>query len=206
MDRWFWCFGILLLIPNVYSFEYDKNLGDCKATYSHLGKDISLVYKVALFGLGFAIPVMIMVFTYLMVIREFYSKVRVGDVNQSQVKVKYRRKVVAFLAIIILVFLLCWSPFGIFYFVTRITPKSLDYNAYNRSIGPKKRLYRFMMLPCCCAATLNVVCFAIKDKEIRRCFKALMRFKNPARSQINTSSFRRNGGPSAPNANQNNCA
>ena len=120
-----------------------------------------------------------MLITYVMIIRESYQKTRMNDTNESQVKVKYRKKVVTFVSIIILVFFICWSPFGIAYIITAMTHK--DYEPTDSNIANNKRLFRIVTFPCYFAATLNVVCFGIKDKEIRRCFKALFRFKNPAR-------------------------
>ena len=185
----FWLFGIILLVPNMYTFEYDKSIGHCMPTYKHLGKNIALIYKVSLFGFGYVIPMAIMLLTYLMIIREFYFKSkRISDVNQ--VRVKYRKKMITFLTIIMLVFFMCWSPFGIAYIVIALTPKHIEQNDLHEFIGPTKRLFRLTLMPCYCAATLNVVCFAIKDKEIRRCFKALFRFKKLKRVRFGPASIR----------------
>ncbi|XP_066920525.1 substance-K receptor-like [Clytia hemisphaerica] len=185
----FWLFGIILLVPNMYTFEYDKNVRHCMPTDKILGKKLVLVYKVSLFGFGYVIPMAIMLLTYLMIIREFYFKSkRIGDVNK--VRVKYRKKMITFLTIIMVVFFICWSPFGIAYIIVAMTPNNMEYVDRDISIDQNKRLFRLTLIPCYCAATLNVVCFAIKDKEISRCFKDLMKLKFPARVRVGPCSIR----------------
>ena len=77
-----------------------------------------------------------------------------------------------FLGIIIGVFIFCWLPFGV-YFILTMTGYFGD-SSNSEQVYQSIRVLRLVMIPCFCAASLNVICYGIKDEEIRLGFQGLI--------------------------------
>ncbi|XP_066921527.1 somatostatin receptor type 2-like [Clytia hemisphaerica] len=169
----FWCVAILMVIPNLFSFVWDAQYGYCLRR-DNLGVESEL-YKTVLFLTGLCIPIVTMLVTYALILRQFYkkSKIKLPGDRESPVKLMYRRKIMIFLGIVIGVFIFCWIPFGVYFILTMI-------GYFGDSSNPAQvyqsiRILRLVMIPCFCAASLNVICYGIKDEEIRKAFRDIFK-------------------------------
>ena len=167
-----WVLAFVLILPNFFMTKAEKRYGYC-IRVDNFGIAVEF-YKAVLFCAGFIIPVVVMLVTYVLIIRQFYVKTRLGGKNgiESPVKVRYRKKVAFFLGFIIAVFLFCWTPFGVYFLLTMIK-KSFGSDADPYDFLKSLRVLKLVLLPCFCAAILNIVCYGMKDKEIKSCFKDL---------------------------------
>ena len=152
-----------------FTFKYDKINGYCKPNYDIENWWLRF-HEGVLLLFGFFIPHCLMLVIYALIIREFYIKSKLGNNVESPVKIKYRKKVVVFLGIVICVFLVSWSPFGIVFILMTMTDH-LGTPADPRFDVRNMRLLKLVTLPCFCAAILNVACYAVKDVEMRNGFK-----------------------------------
>ena len=151
----FWLIDFVLLAPNFLFFKYDKSNGYCKRV--NVDDWRLQLYKGLLLLFGFFIPLITMVVTYALIIREFYIKSKIGSNTESSVKIKYRKKVIVFIGMVKCLFLLTCSPFGIVFLLITMT------DHYGSPTDPRfevrnTRLLKFVTLPCCCTAILNVAC------------------------------------------------
>lgn len=167
-----WLLACVLILPNFLTTKGLKTSGYC-VRVDNFGIAVEF-YKAVLFCAGFVIPVVLMLATYALIIRQFYVKSRLGGENgiESPVKVRYRKKVAIFLGIVIAVFLFCWTPFGVYFLLTMIKKSfgsDTDPNNFRKSL----KVLKLVLLPCFCAAILNIICYGMKDKEIKTCFKDL---------------------------------
>ena len=99
-----WIMACLIITPNFFTFELDPFHGFCTRAHQENVFDYVLTYKIVLLIVGFVLPIFVMIIAFALIVRQFYVKTNIGE-NVSQVKLKYRKKVVRFLGIVIGVFL-----------------------------------------------------------------------------------------------------
>ena len=168
-----WFLSVLLILPNFFTNEWDSVHRYCLRT-NNFGSAVEF-YKGTLFLTGLIIPILVMVITYVLIIRQFYVKTSLGcnpnNSVESPVKLKYRKKVAIFLGMVILTFVLCWTPFGIYFLLTMTS--ELGSNIDSRNVYNSLRVLKLVVLPCFCAAVINVLCYGLKGREIKKAFKDL---------------------------------
>ena len=174
----FWLVDFALFAPNFLLFKYDKINGYCRRDEDKKGWNVGL-YKGALLLFGLCIPLILMLVVYVLIIREFYIKSKLGDSTESPVKVKYRKKVVVFLGIVVCVDLLSYSPFGIVFLLTGITevfgsPTDPRFDVRNM------RILKLTIVPTFCAIPLKMSKCGMDSKSFLVASLSMVKVKGEA--------------------------
>lgn len=161
----FWLCGYLSLVPNLFSWELDQIHGFC--VRKHLFSAITgLLYNALLFIFGLLVPTMVMTVTYLMTIYHLY-KIQPTPSVANRSKLKHRKHVIVLLGALIAAFLVCWSPFGLYWMLS-----SLSYFGNNiQAEYEKSRLLRYILIPCLLAGVTNPVMYALTSSAFRKAIK-----------------------------------
>lgn len=164
----FWVLGIILLTPNILTYDLDQKHGICVRSYTKYGKDFIYIYSYLLVLLALPIPVIVMVGTYILTIYQLYRK-------KSEARLRHRRHIVKLLGMIIGIFLVCWVPFGVWWLLGYLG----NYEERMESVYKEIRIARFTLVPALCAPILNVLTFGMTNMQFRRSFQLLTKRKKP---------------------------
>ena len=123
-----WILSLLLMIPYAFYSEVDfdirQNAYQCLHFSSKADPYVVKVFQICLFVVLYALPLFIMAVLYLLICRKLWLRKIPGNLSSSNraIMEMSKRKVVRLLAIIVVVFALCWFPTYVnhyFWFVRR---------------------------------------------------------------------------------------
>ncbi|XP_047146400.1 QRFP-like peptide receptor isoform X1 [Hydra vulgaris] len=180
-----WALSLGLVIPNVISFKYNENFKLCTRKWA---SGVSpLVYFTFTIILGVLFPLSSLLFTYFaslytLCIKGRLSKTSVASNKSSKVK----QKALIWLGVLVLVYLICWSPFVIYWFFSVVIRK-YSVNNYE-DVRKAIRLTRLTLFFAASNSALNPIIYAYKSRQLRSAFKLLIGLRVRAISNSTTRS------------------
>ena len=107
-----WTFGLLFnFATTIFSSEYSN--GKCYVSSLWSSKELSILGSMASFMVQFILPIIIMMFCYIVIIKVLRQKLQVGaamgNINPAG-QDKMGKNVLKTLALVSLTFIICWAP------------------------------------------------------------------------------------------------
>ena len=159
-----WTVGISLLIPSGVSFHYNS---ENKICWRRWAKGIILVlYFIATMVISFLIPLCTLTFTYISTIHTLWFKKSLQRLQRtnSQTSVQSSRKRISILlGMLIVVFLVCWSPFGIYWLLSAALSYFPDTVEGQRKMI---RITRYTILIALLNTCLDPMVYAYSNRQI----------------------------------------
>ncbi|XP_053571766.1 C-C chemokine receptor type 4 [Bombina bombina] len=113
-----WAAALIVSIPDLIFYreyhEQNTNHTSCKLSYPEPVKTWTLVYSLQINILGMVVPVMVMTFCYLMII-----KTLLRCKNEKKIKA------VKLIFVVMVVFLLFWVPYNVVLFIKSVLPEAI---------------------------------------------------------------------------------
>lgn len=159
-----WLIGFVIITPSLFLFNFSSDTKTCHIVDSRLGVVVTKMYRFTLSAIGLPIPLLCMTITYLLIIHKLYTRKKPTTQTATFRK---RNKITVLLGVLILVFISCWLPFGV-YFVLNNSGFYSPSNVGNES--RKLRTTKLCMAPCLIAGLLNFIFYALTNKSIRSAF------------------------------------
>ena len=157
-----WVLGIIILIPNFFSFEHIEYWGICRR---HWPSTINgTVYSTATTVLGLVIPIIIFTFSFIATVKGFRNKIH-DQLSAYSNRAKSRKRVILLLGALIAAFFICWGPFFVYWFVSRSTslfPPGND-GEYERM-----KFVRITILIALCNTLADPILYAFLSDEYRK--------------------------------------
>ena len=171
-----WAVATALLIPSGLSFKYDKVTNICWRTWAP-GVN-PFVYFMATLVLGMLVPLSALTFTYISTTYTLWFKKSTRRLTQSNSRTSvqmYRKRVSILLGLLIIVYMLCWLPFGLYWLlsvVVRYFPKTMEGQV--TSTRATKITILFGLFNTC----LDPLVYYFSNRQIRAGAIRLMRRRN----------------------------
>lgn len=164
-----WIFGIVWLLPNMFTFEYEQPF--CRRNFGSL-KMLGDLYKMGAVVFCLVIPIIVMVTSHLMTVHVLTKESRPVKRRQlssnnaaDQIFKKRRRKVTKTLSALVSGQVISWFPFNIYFLLMTVNPvPEVDICAgYKRGFT-----YKCVLLPSLLAPFWNVLFFNSSGKRYRK--------------------------------------
>ncbi|XP_065673257.1 QRFP-like peptide receptor [Hydra vulgaris] len=179
-----WALSFGIVIPNLISFKYDENFELCIRSWAR-GVD-PLVYFFFTTTLGLLLPLFSLLFTYFTSLYTLYikGKLRENTLNRNSAisdrNFDTKKKALKWLGFLVIIYLVCWGPFGTYWFFSVIFGK---YSVKNYDdVRKNVRLLRLTLFFAALNTVLNPIVYAYKSKQLRSAFKSLIRLRVRAES------------------------
>ena len=114
-----WVISFSMLIPNGVSFHYNPENDICWRRWSK--GIIPVLYFIATVIVGMVIPLSTLTFTYISTIYTLWFKPSTRRLSRSNSQTSIsssRKRISILLGLLILAYLVCWSPFGIYWLLS----------------------------------------------------------------------------------------
>lgn len=174
-----WVIAISMLIPSSVSFRYDRKDRICWRRWAK--GIVPILYFIATLIIGMAIPLFTLAFTYAATIYTLWFKPSTRRLTRSKSQTSIsssRKRISILLGFLILVYLICWLPFGVYWLLSvalRYFPNTVE--------GQLKmiRIMRYTILAALVNTTLDPIIYAYSNRQIKDGARRSMR-----RTTINT--------------------
>eukprot|EP00794_Sanderia_malayensis_P009246 gene9246-10222_t len=160
-----WLLGLSLLIPSGISFNYNPNDGICWRQWARGVNPIA--YFVATLILGMAVPLLSLTFTYMSTIYTLWFKKstrRLARSNSRSGVQTHRKRISVLLGLLIVAYLLCWMPFGIYWLL------SAALNYFPDTVEGQiqtMRITRITILVALLNTCLDPIVYAMSNRQIK---------------------------------------
>ena len=160
-----WLISFSMLIPNGVSFRYSPEDNIC---WRHWARGIvPVLYFSATVMVGMVIPLFTLSFTYISTIYTLWFKPstrRLSRSNSQTSVTSSRKRISVLLGLLILVYLVCWLPFGIYWFL------SAALNYFPQTVeGQIKmtRIAKYTVLIALVNTSLDPIVYAYSNRQIK---------------------------------------
>ncbi|XP_077094270.1 B2 bradykinin receptor [Siphateles boraxobius] len=165
-----WCFGLILSIPTLHfrdtQFIPELNVTACILKYP--SPDVSLVCDILLILLGFIIPILVITYCTLKIIRALSEQV-VDRFNAENTE----RKATILVLVVLMVFLLCWVPFHLVTLMDILVRFGLLGGCdFNTGLDVSNQIFTYLALS---NSVLNPILYVIVGKNFRKKVKELIK-------------------------------
>ncbi|XP_048048146.1 B2 bradykinin receptor [Megalobrama amblycephala] len=165
-----WCFGLILNIPTLHfrdtQFIPELNITACILDYP--SPHVGLVCDILLILLGFIIPVLVISYCTLKIIRALSEQV-VDRFNAENTE----RKATILVLVVLLVFLLCWVPFHLVTLMDILIRFGvLGGCSFQSGLDISNQIFTYLALS---NSVLNPILYVIVGKNFRKKVKELMK-------------------------------
>eukprot|EP00794_Sanderia_malayensis_P013848 gene13849-15296_t len=157
-----WIASILLLIPTGLCFKYEAKTGYCYR-YKRPGINMRL-YSLATTVFGTVLPLTTMSLTYIAAWRQLWSESSKQVQDARRGTSGTRKKVMVLLGLLIVTYVLCWSPFYIYWIMIPL----LKY--YPNTAEGRIKIFRFhtiVMLFGLCNSTIDPILYTLQGQQFR---------------------------------------
>ena len=160
-----WLISLGLLVPSGLSFTYSPQDGICWRKWAPGVHPVG--YFTATLILGMAIPFLSLTFTYVSTIYTLWFKPatrRLARSNSRSGVQTHRKRVSVLLGLLIVAYILCWMPFGIYWLLS----VALDY--FPQTIeGQRKsmKIARITILIALVNTVLDPIVYAFSNRQIK---------------------------------------
>lgn len=166
-----WCTATSIALPNVFSYNYIPEYAICSRRWPH-GFD-SVTFSIVTSILGFIMPVSIITFTFFAT-RKYFWRRNFGTVVRPSQIVRRNRKMAIFMGLLIIGFFICWSPFFVYWILSRAVPSVFPKGF--RGEYARMKVIRIVVLISLCNTVINPIIYGIRgDAAFRNGFNRLKR-------------------------------
>ncbi|XP_065673363.1 pyroglutamylated RF-amide peptide receptor isoform X3 [Hydra vulgaris] len=171
-----WLLSVGFLIPNLISFKYDEILKLCIRSWAS-GVN-PLIYFIFTGIFGVFLPLSSLLFTYITSLYTLWFKGRLSISRSksnsvaSKCSIKVKQRALKSLGVLVLTYLICWSPFATYWFLSVAIGKYSEssYEDKRKSI----RITRLTLFFAVFNTVLNPIVYAYKSRQLRSTFKLLI--------------------------------
>ena len=114
-----WPTSISISIPNIFSFEYKAEYAVCTRKWPEGFNSVGFSVITSIFG--YIIPISVITFTFFATRKYLWSR-SIGTVSRPSQSVRRNRKTALFMGFLIVAFFVCWSPFFVYWILSRAIP------------------------------------------------------------------------------------
>ena len=174
-----WLVGLLFITPSLFIFKFSSDTKTCHIDDKRLGVVITKVYRFILSAIGLPIPLVVMTITYLLIVHKLYTH---DKPTAQRTTFRKRNKITVLLFLLIVVFIFCWLPFGVYFVLNTAGYYSpLDVETETKKLKTTK----LCMAPCLLAGVLNFIFYALTNKSIRSALASYLNFGGTGESGVN---------------------
>nr|QBL02605.1 neuropeptide-like GPCR [Tripedalia cystophora] len=155
-----WLLGILLVLPNFFSRKFDHCTLTCPREWPLRFDDST--YAITTTILGYGVPVTALFYTFFATVRTMWFKKRPPG-SDTAVR-NSRRRVVILLGTFIFVFCCCWSPFVIYWILSRTTNFFPDGRAGHYARAKANHVTILISL---CNSVVNPIVYGLQSPSIK---------------------------------------
>lgn len=157
----FWFVAVLFMSPNLLRLNYSKQVGLCIRTFEIISEKLLMVWGGIMVTLFYFTPLVVILVTHCCILLSMY-KSKNGHFK-SQVKKRHRSRVILCLGITVIIFILCWTPWSVYWALSALGYFGNDLKARYF----KTRIIKFVMIPCLCAGIFNIFAYVIVNVKLR---------------------------------------
>uniref|UniRef100_W5LSI4 G-protein coupled receptors family 1 profile domain-containing protein n=1 Tax=Astyanax mexicanus TaxID=7994 RepID=W5LSI4_ASTMX len=171
MQRWLQFFAVLLWVPAVglaapqFAFRIVGSSTVVTHCFVFLSDISQLVYSIALFSFGFALPLVVIILMYAKLYQFLRKTRRQGRAPQLE---RYQKQVTQTTALLVVVFTVCWMPSYI-----------LMFSRVGQSVGSTTTEFRslalFTRLLATSSSVINPLLYAFVSRKFRKDLMAIRR-------------------------------
>lgn len=163
-----WVTSILVLTPNYISFVYKKKLGICRRQWP---TEINgLLYTIFTSFFGLFVPIIVLLLTFIVTLKNLKTKVYHSS-SQPTVD-NSRRKTIRLLGWLIVVFCSCWTPFFIYWCLSRAAS---IFDQGNNGDYQRMRVIRVTILIAAMNTAIDPLIYALLSGQYRAALRGLVR-------------------------------
>ncbi|XP_065674566.1 pyroglutamylated RF-amide peptide receptor isoform X2 [Hydra vulgaris] len=177
-----WALSLVLLIPNVLSFKYNEDLKLCIRNWAS-GVN-PLTYFIFTGLLGVFLPLSSLSFTYFTSLYTLWFKGRLSKNRKkknsvaSESSIILKRRALKLLGVLVLIYLICWSPFATYWLLSVVIG---EYSVGNFDDERKSiRITRLTLFFAVSNTVLNPIVYAYTSRQLRSAFKLLIGMRGRA--------------------------
>ena len=166
-----WFVSLLLLAPNATTVRYEEDTGFCYRYYPPWMN--TTLYSAITIFVGTVLPVSLMTMTYIVAWRHLWKQ-RAPDAT-PQLSLRPRKKIMLMLGLLILTYILCWTPFYVYWTMV----SALHF--YDDTTQDKINLFRFYRIAALfalCNSALDPIIYTLSGEQFKN---ALCRLKRSNR-------------------------
>ncbi|XP_073784135.1 B2 bradykinin receptor [Danio rerio] len=180
-----WCFGLILNIPTLHfrdiKFIPELNITACILDYPN--PNIGLICDILLMIIGFIIPILVISYCTLKIIRALHEQV-VDRFNAENTE----RKATILVLVVLMVFLLCWVPFHLVTLMDVLMRFGVFSGCtFEAGLDISNQIFTYLALS---NSVLNPILYVIVGKNFRKKVKELMKQLNEKKADSTSGSTR----------------
>ncbi|ODM95714.1 Tachykinin-like peptide receptor 99D, partial [Orchesella cincta] len=172
-----WSLGVFLAFPTELDYKViyipDRNGFDAKPFCTNLGlsSTFRMYYNLSLVVIQYFFPLIILSVGYTLMAKKLWGTTAPGNKEESRdaVVLRNKKKVIKMLALVVLLFAVCWFPLQTYYFSSTLIPSINQYQYINIIWFS---FHWLAMSNSCC----NPFIYAIYNDKFQREFRARLRF------------------------------
>ena len=163
-----WPVSVGMCMPNFFSLKYNKTFAVCERIWPD--EVNGQVYSGITALLGYVIPILVLLFTYVGT-RQYLWLTRTNDLVRSTCSVRRRKTASMLLAALVLAFFVCWSPFFIYWILSRTATTIFP-------DGPKgdyarMRIIIFVVFVSLCNTVADPIIYGLRGEDFRKSLRDL---------------------------------
>ena len=176
-----WVAGVVIIIPNAWSFKYDAKEKICNREWPNplYGK----IYTLVTTAIGMLLPVATMIYFYIALVKHVWSRSN-ENAATNIAALRAWKNIAALLGGLIVAYFLCWCPFYTTYIMGRVFqyfPEGTD-GEFER-----QRFLRVAMMFALLNSALDPLIYACRSAEYRKGFRKILGLERRNRSSSSTS-------------------
>lgn len=171
----FWIGSAVLMLPNFLRMNYSTKVRLCIRTFDILSETVLMCWGFLNYLFIFMMPLFVIAFSHFRITLDMCKSKNTQF--KSQVKKRHRSKVVICLGIVVVIFVVCWTPWSVYWAFSALGYFGADLKAQYATT----RIIKWVMLPCVCASVLNVISFVVVNKRIRNSVLSVLTMKKKFR-------------------------
>ena len=166
-----WPTAIAFAIPNFLA-AYNTEHGFCTRQWPD--GISSIAFSCISSICGFIVPVLIMSFTFFVTRKYFWSK-NFGAIKRSSKELHRNRKTAVFLAALIFAFFICWSPFFVYWVLSRLITSVFKQGHLGEFM--RRKAARIVILASLCNTVADPLIYGLRgDDDFRKSFLEFCNF------------------------------
>ena len=167
-----WPTSIVISAPNIVAFKYLPKYAICTRDWP---KGFNgTVFGILTFLLGLILPVCVITFTFIATRKYLWSR-RFGSARRSAQTIRRNRKASIFMALLIVAFFVCWSPFFVYWILSKVTPSVFPKGIHGDYTTT--RAVRIVVLISLFNTVINPIIYGLRgDIEFKNSFRKLKQF------------------------------